>query len=81
MDTQRLGEIALTLIKRQVAKSGLQIQNAQRELGNIAAETGIPRDELNEFFLTILPDLINEMLGGKYSVNIKVHLSKERGND
>ena len=63
MSEKRQGEIALKILKYQMAKKGLQCENVQREFGNLAVEIDVPRDELNQLLIAILPDLIGKMFG------------------
>lgn len=64
MNKQRQGEIALALIKLRMAREGLPRPDVfAREIGNISAETKIPKQELVAFFEALLPEFLGRMLG------------------
>ena len=63
MDEKRRGEIALILLKNQIKKGEFGLADMKRKLGNIAKETGIPLEELEEFARIIVAELLKEVLG------------------
>jgi hypothetical protein len=63
MDEKRKGEIALVLLKYQIRRGEIRLTDVSRKLGNLAKETGIPRDELKEFARIILAEFLKEVLG------------------
>ena len=65
MDETRMGKIALKLVLYRMRKTGLQIDEFNRELGNLAKATSIPIEEPRQFFEAILPELLGQMLGRK----------------
>lgn len=65
MDTQRQGEIALLLVRKQLTKRGLLGEGFRRELGNAAKDLGVEPHELEAFYEKQLPFIIGEMLGRK----------------
>jgi hypothetical protein len=75
MESRRKGEIALTLLKRYLAKDLrlCDIAGLRREIGNIAKETGIPSDELREFAELILGEIVEEQFTAlKKAPHVKV---------
>ncbi len=63
MSKERQGEIALVVVKKIMAKHGLKGDYFRRDLGNEAKELGIPVEELSEFYITLLPEMLSSMLG------------------
>ena len=64
MDKERMGEIALVMLKYKIAKEGIALAELKRELGNIAKAINIPLDELKEFrskLESITPSQINPL--------------------
>jgi len=62
MDKERMGEIALVMLKYKIAKEGIALAELKRELGNIAKAINIPLDELKEFSTVFYKELIEEIL-------------------
>jgi len=62
MDKQREGEIALAILQDQVMEEGLKLAGLKRRLGNIAARTGIPIEELKQFVRLGVNELIEKVL-------------------
>lgn len=57
MSKERQGEIALKILRRQLRKNGVKLNNdSVRELGNIAKELGIQLSDLKEFARIILEE-------------------------
>jgi hypothetical protein len=71
MSNERKGEIALALLMTKwKADGGVKIgPSLQRELGRLAKDTGISRDELQEFAAAVLPAFVG-MAFGMNSVSI-----------
>jgi hypothetical protein len=64
MNKNRQGEIALALFKHRLAREGLPRPDVfAREIGNIAAETKIPKEDLVAFFEAQLPEYIGKLIG------------------
>jgi hypothetical protein len=62
MDAKRMGEIALALVKNKMRHGKLEIPaNISRELGNASKETGIPVEELKEFYRIVLGEYIEKI--------------------
>ena len=62
MDKERIGEIALVMLKYKIAKEGIALAELKRELGNIAKAINLPLDELKEFSTVFYKELIEEIL-------------------
>ena len=60
MDKRRMEEISLVLWRHQAAKGNFRIADVKREIGNLAKETGLPKEELVEFVKIILRDLLEK---------------------
>jgi len=59
----RKGEIALAILKYRIQKEGIHLgPNLKRELGNLSKETGIPQDELKEFWKLYIKEFLKETL-------------------
>jgi len=59
----RKGEIALAILKYRMWKEGIHISsNLKRELGNISKETGVPQDELKEFWKIFIREFLKKTL-------------------
>ncbi len=64
MDNRRKGEIALVLLKYRLGREGIRlIPDAKRELGDLAKATGVPLNELNEFFRLLIEEMLEEAFG------------------
>jgi len=60
----RRGQIALAIVKSKFRRDGLRLSSsARRELGSTAYEIGVPIEELEEFVLDLLPEMISEAFG------------------
>jgi hypothetical protein len=60
----RRGQIALALLKARLRKEGFRLSSSgRRELGAEAANIGVPVEELEQFVLDLLPELIGNALG------------------
>lgn len=63
MDEKRKGEIAIALLKYKARQEGITISaGTNRELGNVAKETGIPQNELKEFLKIFMKELCEQIL-------------------
>jgi hypothetical protein len=71
---ERMGEIALALVKEDLRRGRAFDPSFRRELGNIAKTTGIPLEELIEFRKLLIKYLFEETFG-------KEEKSNEVGND
>ena len=61
MDEKRKGEIAIEIVKHQFKEKGIFLgSGVKRDLGNIAKETGIGKEELKEFFKNIFSEMVEE---------------------
>ena len=58
---ERRGEIAYALMKFRLKKEGIHLDGIDREIGNIAKATNVPREELHEFVQEIIDELVKEM--------------------
>jgi hypothetical protein len=86
LSKERRGEIALALVKNEFRRNGVRLSsNSRRELGVTAKDTGIPVEDLEEFILEVLPEMIGDAFG--YSrVSLKTEGRREKsqvtsGND
>jgi hypothetical protein len=67
---ERMGEIALKMVKRQAMDREFPSPNDfRREIGNYAKDIDETTETLVDFFEAILPDILGKMLGRK-SVSI-----------
>ncbi len=57
---ERKGEIAYALLKYRLKKEGIHLDAVNREIGNAAMATHIPRAELHEFVKETTEELITE---------------------
>tara|TARA_Y100000310_G_C20548630_1_gene746885 strand:- start:189 stop:395 length:207 start_codon:yes stop_codon:yes gene_type:complete len=63
MSAERIGEIALALVKYQLVQKGVP-GHFGRELGNVAKQIGgVDREELQDFMALIMPEVIEKLLG------------------
>lgn len=63
---QRMGEIALLLLKMKFRTEGIRIgKNSRREIGNTAKEIGIPFEEALEFTEVLTKELMVETFSNK----------------
>jgi len=63
MEKGRRGEIALALLKYQIAHEGIRLgPDTKRELGNTAKFTKISIDELKEFSKELIEETLAEIL-------------------
>lgn len=70
MTPEKQGEIALAILKNRAAKNGLPgKEELKRGVGTLSKETGIPKDDLMEFYRDILPQILGNMFDMK-SVSI-----------
>ena len=58
----RQGEIALALVKYQLVKKGVPAHFG-RELGNVAGQIEVGREELQDFMALIMPEVMEQLLG------------------
>lgn len=64
MTKERMGEIALALLKYQVEDEGIHISKKNsRKLGIVAKETGVPLAELKRFQRILIDEQLEEILG------------------
>lgn len=64
MTAERRNEIAYLLLKRRLQREGIKLSDSmRREIGQAAKEVEISPDELKQFFLELLPELIGNALG------------------
>ena len=71
LSKERLGEIALKLVKAHAMKRELPApEDFRRDVGSAAKEIGEDTDTLIVFVEAIMPELIGKMLGRK-SVSLK----------
>lgn len=64
MTEERQGQIALKIVKQLLAKKGIRGRgDFQGENGEMAKQIGVDLDELWEFHLAILPQVLGKMLG------------------
>ena len=64
MEKERMGEIALALLRYYVRTEGYRVHpQLKRQLGNVAKATEIPQDELKEFGKKLLDELTSEVFG------------------
>ena len=64
MTEERKGEIAFALLKYRMRREGIRLTpEINRELGNMAKETGIPPEELKEFGRILFGELLEETFG------------------
>jgi propanediol dehydratase small subunit len=64
MDEKRMGEVALALLRYKATREDIRITpNINRELGNVAKETGVPLAELKEFARVIFSEVIAKHFG------------------
>jgi len=67
LSEERMGEIALALIKLRLQKEGIRLSNStRREIGQAAKDTGISREDLEQFQIQLLPEFIGNALGFKH---------------
>jgi len=66
MDDERMGEIALALIRHYIQNEGVRLSehSFKRDLGNVAKGTGIPRGDLIEFAEVLLNESLSNILSG-----------------
>ncbi len=61
---QREGKIALALVKayfrKESNKEGIKIGSLGRDIGNLTQQTGVPREELRDFFKERVEELIKD---------------------
>ena len=69
MTKERMGEIALVLVKEDLRRGRVFDPNFKRELGNIAKATGIPLEELIEFRKLLIKYLFEETFGKEKKPN------------
>lgn len=63
---QRMGEIALLILKMKLRADGIRIgKNTRREIGNTAKELGIPFEEALEFTEVLTKELAAETFSNK----------------
>jgi len=63
---ERMGEIALAIVKKDYQKNGLPLTpDARRRLGTIASEIGADIEEVEDFIFKLLPELIGTAYGYK----------------
>lgn len=60
MNKERIGEIALILMKNQLAKDGIKMKDYHKELGVISEETGVSLRELFDFMRVLIEELLEE---------------------
>ena len=65
MDEERKGQIAYHLWKRHLKQEGIHLDGIDRKIGNIVKETGVPREELQEFMQEIVTELLKEAFESK----------------
>lgn len=64
LSKERLGEIALAMVKDQFRSGGFRFsKNSRRELGETANRINVPVADLEQFALDILPEMIGEAFG------------------
>lgn len=62
MTEERQGEIAVKLLKLRMKKNGIP-PGLAREMGNVAKELDIKKDELQSFYEAIIPEVLGDILG------------------
>jgi hypothetical protein len=61
MTDKRKLEIAMAAIEYMVRRHGVHLSpQSKREIGNAAKETGVPAEELKEFFRPIVQKIVDE---------------------
>ena len=79
---ERKHEIGYLLFKHKVQEERFPIRShdeMRRQLGVLSKEVGIPAEELEQFILELLPDLIGNMFGWS-SCSITGTKAPEKGN-
>jgi len=62
MTDKRKLEIAMASLKYVMRRQGVHLTSqTKRELGNAAKETGIPAEELLEFFRPLVQEMVDEV--------------------
>ena len=61
MDKQRMGEIALAMLRAQAKRNGIPVdpQEVNRNLERLTVETNVSKDELKEFGKIISQELLD----------------------
>jgi len=64
-EERRRGEIALLMVKHRIFKQGIPGDGFHRDLGNMAKEIGIRPEEMQDFYESILPEVIGKLFRRK----------------
>ena len=60
LDEKRKGAIAITLVKEYFKREGIRFANFEKELKEEARELGLSYEELREFVLSIISEVLHE---------------------
>lgn len=72
MTQARANEIAFDLFRHQAMRESIRFDGLNREFGRLAKETGLPQEELREFFVGfILPEMIAQGLTASGTVRFQ----------
>lgn len=65
LSNERMGEIALAIMKLKLKKEGFQPNDMKRNLSNTANEMGIPPEELMEYSEILVREMVEETFAKK----------------